>query len=121
MISDALTVILGAGSSYDCASDSVAEVEQSFRPPLTRDLFAATVPFSYILHKYRRAEALSDEIRIRIAQGENVESILIQTRLVKLHSGGIFCPPHPVTPCVTTLSRRERGRGEGHGPANLDM
>ncbi len=71
-----LAVILGAGSSHDCVTDTVTYVDTNYKPPLTKELFALRPSFSAILRKYPKAEALSDNIRTRVAAKENIESIL---------------------------------------------
>jgi hypothetical protein len=71
-----LAVILGAGSSYDCVTGNVTDVDTDYRPPLTRDLFAFRASFNTILRKYPKAEALSDEIRTQVAAGTSVETLL---------------------------------------------
>jgi hypothetical protein len=68
-----LTVILGAGASYDCAGKG-AKANSRWRPPLAKEVFAPR--FGEILGHYPRVEARLDEIRTRLSQGENVEGIL---------------------------------------------
>ncbi len=70
-----LTVVIGAGASNGCVG-SGAQVQQDFLPPLTSELFGARPAFNAILRKYPRVEALSDEIRTKLGQGETVESLL---------------------------------------------
>lgn len=62
-MSNFLTVIVGAGASYDCVADGATDYDGSWRPPLTSNLFDLRPGFSEILQKYPRAVALSDEIR----------------------------------------------------------
>jgi hypothetical protein len=75
-MSDTLTVILGAGSSYDCVSESTSDFDTDYRPPLAKELFALRRTFNEILHKYKGAETLSDEIRNRVNNRENMEDVL---------------------------------------------
>ena len=71
-----LTVILGAGSSYDCVTPNVAEHNTDYRPPLTEELFAFRRSFNAILRKYPKAEALSDRIRTRLTARDSLEDLL---------------------------------------------
>ena len=71
-----LAVILGAGSSYDCVTANVTQYDANYSPPLTKDLFAFRASFNEILRKYPKAEALSDQIRTRVAAGDSLEAIL---------------------------------------------
>jgi len=71
-----LTVILGAGASYDCVPPNTATVRPEFHPPLTKDLFSLRTSFDRILARYQKATGLSQDIRTRLSQGENLESIL---------------------------------------------
>jgi len=75
-MSKRLCVVLGAGSSYDCISD--VEFEPNFRPPLAAQLFENRSSFNAILRKYPGAEALSDLIRARVKNGDNLETVLRQ-------------------------------------------
>ncbi len=72
-----LTVILGAGASHDCVPPNTATVRSEYRPPLTKHLFALrSSSFDPILARFQRAAGLSQDIRIRLAQGQHLESIL---------------------------------------------
>ena len=71
-----LTVIVGAGASFDCVQENVADFDVDYRPPLTKDLFAFRGAFNRILSKYPKAEALSDQIRTRVSTGTSIEAIL---------------------------------------------
>lgn len=70
-----LTVLLGAGASYDCASSPTSVVKDEFRPPLVKELFKNRPGFNNILTKYPKAEALSETIRARLANHENSENL----------------------------------------------
>jgi hypothetical protein len=59
-----LIVLLGAGASYDCASDNV-EKDLRRRPPLTSELFRRD--FSEILNRYPLAEAAAADIEPGLA------------------------------------------------------
>ena len=62
---DQLTVILGAGASYDLVPKGLATVRTDYQPPLTKDLFAGGNPrFDEILVKYPEALVLAATIRI---------------------------------------------------------
>jgi len=75
---DSLTIVFGAGASFDCAHPANSEVDPQYRPPLTKDLFEFRPTFNSILAKYRRVETLSDDLRSRIQAGESIEDILRQ-------------------------------------------
>jgi hypothetical protein len=62
-------VIVGAGASYDCASDLVDTIE-SRRPPLVKNLFAKD--FAGTLVRYPLAQAAAADIRPLVApENEN--------------------------------------------------
>lgn len=70
-----LTVIVGAGASYDCGA--LSEADSTWRPPLAKDLFLNRYPsFTDVLRQYPGAENLADEIRGGLARGMNLEAIL---------------------------------------------
>ncbi len=77
-MSDTLTVILGAGASFDCIKKGVTDFNQDYKPPLVKDLFEFRPSFNAILRKYPRAEALSEEIRTKLAAGTGLETLLRQ-------------------------------------------
>ena len=68
-----LTVILGAGSSHDCAGTGSTR-DKGYTPPLTPHLFDEV--YGTILSKYPGAQALSDEIRTRVLRKEGLEAVL---------------------------------------------
>lgn len=76
MPSETLTIIFGAGASFDCADGNNSQLRGGYRPPLVKDLFAFRPEFNDILSKYRRAETLSDDIRDKLGRGISIESIL---------------------------------------------
>ena len=55
-----LVVIIGAGASYDCASELV-DKDPRLQPPLVKDLFSTG--FAGILHRYPLAQAAAADIR----------------------------------------------------------
>ena len=75
-----LTVILGAGASYD--SDPARRPPPYYcayyeeRPPLADELFDTRSRFNSILAKYRPLAAIATELRERVSSGENLESVL---------------------------------------------
>jgi len=72
-----LAVIVGAGASKDCVAEgAIAEFDTNWRPPLTAELFEPRTPFNRILNKYPKASAVSEIIRTRIRNKENLEDIL---------------------------------------------
>ena len=72
-----LTVIVGAGASYDCVDSSITTVNDGYRPPLTIDIFDPHDEFNEILNNYPKAEGLSDEIRTKLQGGtKSLESLL---------------------------------------------
>jgi len=76
-MSNMLAVIVGAGASKDCVAEgSIAEFNTDWRPPLTAELFEPRTPFNRILNKYSKANAISEIIRTRIRNKENLEDIL---------------------------------------------
>jgi hypothetical protein len=75
-----LTVILGAGASYDCTSIGVTAINYDYRPPLTSGIFEGRKPFQTILENYPKARALTSTISIRVNQGEPLEAVLRDLR-----------------------------------------
>ncbi len=72
-----LAVIVGAGASKDCVAEgTIVEFNTDWRPPLTAELFEPRTPFNRILNKYSKANAVSEIIRTRIRNSENLENIL---------------------------------------------
>ncbi|MGH9353370.1 MAG: hypothetical protein ACRD2G_14615 [Terriglobia bacterium] len=70
-----LTVVIGAGASYDCAGLGVtAPVNELYCPPLTKDIFAPR--FNEILHRHAQVERHLDQIRTQLSQGGEFEKIL---------------------------------------------
>jgi hypothetical protein len=70
-----LAVIVGAGASFDCVTDS--DVSPLWRPPLAKALFENRSPtFTEILAQYPGAENLADQIRSGLANQINLETIL---------------------------------------------
>lgn len=61
-----LLVVLGAGASYDCASDQVIRTP-GLKPPLAVELFHTR--FSAILNRYPFAQQLAPDIRVAINSG----------------------------------------------------
>jgi hypothetical protein len=76
MFPNTLTVVIGAGASYECVSEGRTEIRVDYRPPLTSELFSARPSFNAILRKYPRVEALSDEIRAKLSSGTPLETLL---------------------------------------------
>ncbi len=71
-----LTVILGAGASYDLVATQVGWIQPNYTPPLTAELFQARTEFSDILKKYPGAMSLGATIATRIKQGQSLEDVL---------------------------------------------
>ena len=69
-----ITIVIGAGASYDCADEN-SQTNDAFRPPLTKRLFHNRPEFGKILAKYPGAEELSGEIRARTSS-EGLEDVL---------------------------------------------
>ncbi len=63
---DHLFILLGAGASYDCASNYVT-VQAKSRPPLTTELFESR--FEDVLHFYPLAETAAAEIQPAVESG----------------------------------------------------
>ena len=70
-----LTVILGAGASYDCIAPNTASKRDNYRPPLTKDLFSLNPDFDPILARFPGAMALSPDIRNRLRGRKTSESL----------------------------------------------
>jgi hypothetical protein len=62
-----LFVVLGAGASFDCASDAVAK-DLDLRPPLVTQLFDKG--FQDVLHAYPLAEQVAPDIRVAVESGQ---------------------------------------------------
>jgi hypothetical protein len=67
-----LTILCGAGASYGCGAR--APHPKAGFPPLAKDLFATE--FENVLGFYQRVMSRTDEIRSRLANGQNIEAIL---------------------------------------------
>jgi hypothetical protein len=73
-----LTVVVGAGASYDCVANEenvpsqsrVTEVNDNYRPPLTEGLFSPSRTFNEILKKYAMVSGLSEDIRSKLRRGK---------------------------------------------------
>jgi hypothetical protein len=56
-----LTIVIGAGASYDCADGKTgAEINDQYRPPLAKDIFGTK--FNKILSRYPAVTARLDEL-----------------------------------------------------------
>jgi hypothetical protein len=76
-MTDSLAIVLGAGASKDCVAEGgITEFESNWRPPLTAELFAPRPSFNEILRKYPKVSAVSENIRVRLRNSENLEDIL---------------------------------------------
>ena len=72
--SNRLTIILGAGASHDCGdTNTAAQVNDAYRPPLTKDIFAQQ--FDWMLNRYPALTARLDELRTKLTKGGNFEEI----------------------------------------------
>jgi hypothetical protein len=75
-----LIVLVGAGASYDCASNYQRRVI-AFRPPLVKELFESRPDtFNAILHRYPLAEAAAAQIRPVLSRGAIVFEEYLRTR-----------------------------------------
>jgi len=73
-MADRLTIILGAGSSHDCADVKTAtRVNEDWRPPLARDIFSSQ--FDRILNHYPTITARLDELRTELSKDQSFEEI----------------------------------------------
>ena len=69
-----LTILLGAGASHDCADkDTAAQINDAYRPPLAKDIFARQ--FDGMLSRYPAVTARLDELRTKLSIGGNFEEI----------------------------------------------
>jgi hypothetical protein len=69
-----LTVIVGAGASYDCGdSETAAMINEAYRPPLAKDILGRQ--FDGILNRYPAVTARLDELRTKLANGGDFEEI----------------------------------------------
>ena len=76
-----LTVILGAGASFDALQPDVLDQVtvgdvDNFRPPLAKELFEPRSSFGEVLDKYPECAAVVGELRRTIARGAAVEEEL---------------------------------------------
>ncbi len=71
-----LTVILGAGASYDSDPARRPPPYYEERPPLANELFDTRSRFNSVLARYRPLAAIATELRARVSSGENLESVL---------------------------------------------
>jgi hypothetical protein len=71
-----LTVLIGAGASFDCFDGATGNADSNYRPPLVNDLFKYRPAFDAILNKYPGARALSDDIRTKVEAGNPLEEVL---------------------------------------------
>ena len=83
-----LTVIVGAGASYDLIpglggtslETANATVNPDYQPPMAADLFNYRRTFQGILENYPRARSLATTIGIRVTRGEGLEAVLRSLR-----------------------------------------
>src|SRR5438874_9072993 len=75
-----LVVVIGAGASFDCASDEV-ERDAGLRPPLVKDLFGNKKDFAQILNHYPLAEMAAAEIRTTLRDEAVALEEYLRTRL----------------------------------------
>ena len=73
-----LLVIVGAGASFDSAAQDGGSHE--FRPPLASGLFAELPLNVRLLAKYPRAAPIVARVRLAMAAGAPLESILEELR-----------------------------------------
>lgn len=71
-----LAVISGAGASFDLVPDGRSQINNDFKPPLSKHLFSSRGSFAAILNKYPKARGLSGLIKIGIEHEGNFEKIL---------------------------------------------
>jgi hypothetical protein len=72
-----LTVVLGAGASKDCVAEGeISQFDNEWRPPLASELFAARPNFNAIMTRYPKVNAVSERIRTKLRNQENLEDIL---------------------------------------------
>lgn len=71
-----LTVVLGAGASYDCRHKDDGVSHGELQPPLAAGLFDRNSSFEAILGHYPGAESLSEEIRAGQRGNKGLEDIL---------------------------------------------
>src|ERR1019366_2184605 len=83
-----LTVIFGAGASYDSDPFKPTPYEYDDRPPLAKELFDQR--FAKIAARYRRIAPITNDIRRRVADGENIETVL-----ASLEAAASSYPPIP--------------------------
>src|SRR5260370_2633099 len=81
--SSSLTLVIGAGASYDCIAtepddtpqqNRITPINPKYRPPLTKDLFAPQPAFNEILNMYPLVSGLSEDIRARLRKKKNGET-----------------------------------------------
>lgn len=70
-----LTLIIGAGASFDCAiPDSTYIKNPDLRPPLTKDLFH--MKFNKFFSQLKKGSALAAELRSELQNGASIEALL---------------------------------------------
>jgi hypothetical protein len=69
-----LTVLFGAGASYDSDPLKPAPGGDSYRPPLAKELFDRR--FASVASRYRQIAAIANDIRRKVDYGENIEAVL---------------------------------------------
>ena len=70
--SENLGIILGAGASHDCGAHLVGSPDK--KVPLAKDVFGER--FDDLLGSFPQLDRRKDEVRSRLARGENLEAVL---------------------------------------------
>jgi ABC-type transporter Mla subunit MlaD len=79
-----LTIVFGAGASYDSSPTTSPESFDNLsrlvnnRPPLANQLFDQRPVFLQIASNYHQITAIATELRSRISSNENLESVLAE-------------------------------------------
>jgi len=71
-----LTIVFGAGASYD--SDPLRTPPPGYqeRPPLSNELFDLRDRFTSVIARYRQLAAITNDIRRNVRSGQNLETVL---------------------------------------------
>jgi hypothetical protein len=73
-----LLAVVGAGASYDSVPG--AGDDDMYRPPLARDLFAERPDYIALLNDFPHAAPVVSRVRIAVAAGASLESVLEELR-----------------------------------------
>lgn len=73
-----LTIIFGAGASYDSDPNRPPPDDWDDRPPLANQLFDRRPRFNSIAAKYRQFAAIANDVRRKVDSGQQLEGVLAE-------------------------------------------